>query len=320
MISHSPSKIHHPKAGFTLVELLVVIAIIGILIALLLPAVQAAREAARRSQCANNVRQVGLATLNYEQAKGCLPPGYVYGPQYLGHTALTQILSYVEKGNVTTIYNFSKRNLDVVNIPAVSTPMALYQCPSDTAANRFVNMSPQKFSRSNYVVNMGATTWASPAGTDVSRTRGPFRWDIVIRMAEIKDGTAYTALASEVIAGKDDLFGSDKTWDARGVWAWHEVGASAYTHVNTPNSSAGDMMWYAPGQDVECIADADAPCNQSAGTNDMLAQVAARSRHPGGVQLVYVDGHVGFASNTIDQNVWRRFGAINDGQIVSGGD
>jgi prepilin-type N-terminal cleavage/methylation domain-containing protein/prepilin-type processing-associated H-X9-DG protein len=321
MLRNQKSEIRNQKvAGFTLVELLVVITIIGVLIALLLPAVQAARGAARRSQCANNLRQVGLATLNYEQAKGCLPPGYVLRPSPSpGHTALVQILPYVEQGNVAAIYNFGKRNMDVANIPAVTSQMAVYQCPSDDSAGRTALVPPAYsvpwWSRSNYVVNAGSTTWYSLPGVDVSKTRGPFRWDIVITLADVRDGTTNTAMASEVISGKTKDF-PNSTWDTRGMWGWNEPGSSSYTHLNTPNSSAGDTMWYNPGQDIECVPGVDMPCDYSGGTHDELGQAAARSRHPGGVHVVYVDGHVSFAPNTIDQTMWRRLGAINDGEIV----
>ena len=125
------------QRGFTLVELLVVIAIIGILIALLLPAVQSAREAARRMQCSNNLKQVGLAMLTYEQARGVLPIGYVDkvgAPNgWPGHTAFAQILDYIEQDNVAGTYVFEKRILDLtdnVNLPTTSAQILRFNVPA----------------------------------------------------------------------------------------------------------------------------------------------------------------------------------------------
>lgn len=117
--------------GFTLVELLVVIAIIGILVALLLPAVQAAREAARRSQCKNNLRQIGLALLNYESANGVLPPGQKKECENCDKLAWSYFfLEYLEEGNVYDQIDFSLGYTDPANLEAASTKISLYLCPS----------------------------------------------------------------------------------------------------------------------------------------------------------------------------------------------
>jgi prepilin-type N-terminal cleavage/methylation domain-containing protein len=123
--------------GFTLVELLVVIAIIGVLVALLLPAVQAAREAARRAQCTNNMRQVGLAVLNYESGKGTLPPSHTRIPD---HSCIAYILPYMEQGALFSQYNFDKHWHDdpagvaVTNRKLARTPIPTLRCPSTPEA------------------------------------------------------------------------------------------------------------------------------------------------------------------------------------------
>jgi prepilin-type N-terminal cleavage/methylation domain-containing protein/prepilin-type processing-associated H-X9-DG protein len=297
--------------GFTLVELLVVITIIGILIALLLPAVQAAREAARRMQCSNNLKQVGLAVLDYEQTNGCLPPTK-QSPNSDCHTVLLKILPYVEGTNLESAYNYGAYIFTPPNDRIVITQLPMYQCPSDDAANRIGH----DFSRSNCVVNYGSGTFYSLPGTNVGKTRGPFKATGTqmkgCQIADIKDGTSITALASEVISGKHD---TDNPWDARGLWAWVEAGASNYEHMLTPNSSGGDKMW-TTASDTECVSDIDMPCDPSAGSNADQEYATARSRHPGGVNVVFCDGHLGFVPNVIDATVWRNLGAIDDGNVT----
>ena len=325
-------------AGFTLVELLVVIAIIGILIALLLPAVQAAREAARRAQCCNNLKQIGLAIHNYADSNRALPIGLQASPlgtgtggrpRMPGHTALAMILAFHEQGNVLALYHPEFANSHQINHEATRAEMNVYQCPSDDSSGRTaINQGMQtEMSRSNYAICCGSQTMlrdanginivSSPnrAGIDFE-TDGVFRIDDSRKWAHLRDGTSNTALASEILSGKDDSKGpGDKNWDARGMWAWHIMGSFAYTHLNVPNTAVGDAT-YAAGS-LNCVPERDMPCDNSHGNRWDEFHAAARSHHPGGVNVVFGDGHVSFISETVELQTWRFMGAMNDGQPIT---
>src|SRR5262245_1549385 len=150
-------------AGFTLVELLVVIAIIGVLIALLLPAIQSSREAARRTACSNNTKQVGLAIANYQLAKGVFPASntdelfdFVYDLSRRNHSWASVVLPYAEEKSLHNMIDFSKPALDLANQPAASTVVRMYRCPSYaepdfTTDAHYANYSESRFAIGNYV-------------------------------------------------------------------------------------------------------------------------------------------------------------------------
>jgi prepilin-type processing-associated H-X9-DG protein len=321
----------------TLVELLAVIAIIGLLVALLLPAVQRVRESARRTQCGNNLRQVAAATLGFESSEGRLPPGVVdlplVGTGAPGHTAFTRILPWLEQGPVFQRYRFDLQNRDPLQDSATSSALSVYQCPSDDAAGRQAvhTFNSVRFSRSNFVFSMGSNTMVrncngqsvmhtpavSRGGWDLTND-GPFWMAVIGRpVAAIRDGLANTAFFSEVRSGHSEAFDSSRVWDVRGLWAWHLAGASAYTHRNTPNSSVGDALWANPGQDVSCTAEPRMPCDNTNGAAFDRFHAAARSRHPGGVQVAFLDGHLAFYADVVDANVWRSIGSATGREPVS---
>jgi len=329
-----------PLHGFTLVELLVVIAIIGILVALLLPAVQAAREAAQRIQCSNNLKQIGLAMHNYHSAHAVLPMGYVDCETYdstwnqinwLGTTAFAQMLPYLELTNVSEIYDYESRNNNPANSQIVSTQARVYQCPSDDSRGRALTIdypaSPpyvSNYARSNYAVCFGSRTMLNndlghhlvicpyPSGIDLD-SNGAFRIGRGRRLGDFLDGTSQTVAAAEVISGKlDDEPGGQ--FDIRGAWAYHMVGASAYTHWNTPNSSVPDVVLCCNRCDPATI-----PCNPTGGSRWDQTHAAARSWHPGGVQVVFGDGHVAFYSDTVDASIWSSLSTVDGGEPIPDG-
>ena len=334
------------QRGFTLVELLVVIAIIGVLIALLLPAIQAAREAARRSQCVNNLKQIGIGALNYESARKTLPPGaagakrlrQLSGPtlilEWEEFSGFVSILPYLEAGITSARYNHDERIYSPQNQQVCATHIPVYNCPSDDSAGRsFVLTTGARRARSNYALSFGASTWMpvlvdlgrswypgvvfpnqDPSMTvDLMDTDGAFR---VWRGRELKqfiDGTSATAMASEILAGQVDSGDCAGTpCDHRGTWPFGYMGFSQYTHRNTPNTGVGDGM-----SPTHCVNTMPMlPCGTAA-VSEESAHAASRSMHTDGVNLTFVDGHVVFFSNDVDLTAWKAIATLAGAEVGS---
>ena len=331
------------RHGFTLVELLVVIAIIGILVSLLLPAVQSAREAARRSQCMNNQRQVSIGMHNHLSAKNELPAGCLglntAKTRWLGHSCFYQLLPFLEEGVPFGLLDLDLSNEFAGYSIAIATPISVYCCPSDNACGRLLkpyvhqavgSEPPEHVSaRSNIAVCFG-TVQHMPTGTpekgadnhmfqgpqmrrervlDVDlETDGPFYAEVGRQLKEFTDGTSKTVFGSELLAGRHDE-GHYTATDYRGRWNFPFNGSCWYVHRNGPNSSVPDSMVYT------CKNYPDMPCrNSSRGT--MQEHFAARSAHPGGVNVYFADGSCRFAPNAIDLFVWQAWGTVAGGEVV----
>jgi prepilin-type N-terminal cleavage/methylation domain-containing protein/prepilin-type processing-associated H-X9-DG protein len=310
------------SSGFTLVELLVVIAIIGILIALLLPAVQAAREAARRSQCMNNLKQLGIAMQNYHDVKKTLPPGM--GPSgCCWGTWMPVTLAYMEQdqlaeqyvnwgGNDSTgpRYGASPNNPNVTSkrIPTLT-------CPSDES-----NAPIPPMTNHNYSVNWGNTGYGQQANLNGVRFGGaPFSRAKVesavsasgagipisrgVPLSEIIDGTSNTLLAAEVVQGRGR--------DLRGFTWWGDA-AGFHTHL-PPNSSQPDVIYTTTY--CNSLPLLNLPCT-GVPTTTAPSMFASRSRHPGGVQVVLCDGSARFVRSTISIVTWRNLSTIRGGEPV----
>jgi prepilin-type N-terminal cleavage/methylation domain-containing protein len=279
------------RHGFTLVELLVVIAIIGVLVALLLPAVQSAREAARRMQCSNNLKQIALAVHNYHDTHRYLPPAST-NANLSGSSGLAAILPYLEQTSVFTLYDFSKGNSEPVNQQAVSQRIKTYVCPrcffvrkvpiSGCDAN---DRAPGTYAFSTstgdpYGVSDGAIVNANTPPT---------------RMASITDGTSNTFLLGE------------------NHWGFRD-----YTFTSGPclgQVRGGFSYWSSPFP-LATVFTTKGPFNPQAMNGDSLRLATFRSSHPSGVNMANADGSVRFVTDSIDHNLLDAAATREGGEAV----
>lgn len=308
--------------GFTLIEVLVVISILGLLVALLIPAVQAAREAARRGQCAHNLRQLGLALNAYTAAYGCLPPGSGYSAPV--HVAL---LPYLEQSAAYHGLNFGlflgPGAAHPANTTSVGAGTKLFLCPSDAAPEA------QATGRNNYAGNNGV-------GVQKFGYNGVFAQfgQSPVRFGDVTDGASATAAMCEWLGG---LGGDPPSRDRRRAvfrtperltepeqfdqftqacaaldTARAEFGAPPFKGWNWLTSDFGYTLYnHTLGP------------NQNSCTNGGGYQVGAwtaSSNHPHGVNLLLLDGHVQYIKEAIHLGVWRALGSRNGGEVLSDAD
>jgi prepilin-type N-terminal cleavage/methylation domain-containing protein/prepilin-type processing-associated H-X9-DG protein len=296
------------KAGFTLVELLVVIAIIGILIALLLPAIQASREAARRVSCSNHFKQWTAAMYNYEGTfkyfpagvitgrscfsnPGCITSDGSIGPsgEYNRQTFIVALWPFLEMNYFFAQYDQKYCFYSSKNRPITEENSSIYFCPSDRKG-KWTADSYTVRSRGNYVVSWGFCDYFQTTTTTGEVPRiGAFGTNHRTKVKEIKDGLSSTIFMSEVIQADGDA-----DFDFRGDFFNNDMGAAQFMTLYTPNSGIDSM---ACGGGTPNIP---GPCQMGG-----PVFVSARSRHPGGVQAAFGDGSVHFVNSEIDVNVWR---------------
>ncbi|WP_425395157.1 DUF1559 domain-containing protein [Aeoliella sp.] len=312
--------LNRSKNAFTLVELLVVIAIIGILVALLLPAVQAAREAARRMQCTNNMKQCGLAVLNYESTRKHFPMGLQTewpdpddSRAVPNHSAQSRVLDQLEQGALQDLYDFTLRIHDVPNRQIIRTSIGAFNCSSDPNTDEG-GKSTNNYAHSNFVFCFGSTFMQrrTTRSGPLYLTDGPFAWDIEKKVRQVTDGMSNTTMGTEVIAQEDSEGGAGE-WDARGMWGIQYIGSSSYTHHTTPNTSLGDAL--STRSYDRCVEIERMPCDRQDTSSEWTTSYsAARSYHTGGVNMVFLDGHVEFVSEDIDLFPYRAMATIAGGE------
>jgi prepilin-type N-terminal cleavage/methylation domain-containing protein/prepilin-type processing-associated H-X9-DG protein len=299
-----------PSAGFTLIELLVVISIIAVLIALLLPAVQSAREAARRAQCVNNLKQVGLALMNYEGALRTFPPGYVSNFDAQGNDTgpgwgwAAMLLPEFEQTPAFNALNFSLPIEDPGNLTGRLVLVNGFLCPSDTvlpswwAVNRDVTTGAAtqnicQVAASNYV-GMYGTGEPGPAG------EGVFFRDSRISLRDITDGSSQT-----IVVGERSHRLGEATWvgSVTNAILYPTDGDNIGRYV--PETSPGMVLGHA--------GEGHGPGDPRSDVNQFYSLHAG-----GGVNFLFADGHVTFLKSTTNYRTYLALATRAGGEVISG--
>jgi prepilin-type N-terminal cleavage/methylation domain-containing protein/prepilin-type processing-associated H-X9-DG protein len=321
MTSTSPP-VPRDRRAFTLIELSVAMAIIGVLVALLLPAVQAAREAARRTHCVNNLKQIGIALHNYHAGRSVFPPGYVSGflgvgsieidavirPRKIGDDTGpgwgwgAMLMPHLENGQLFDALNFDMRIEEAENVTARLVTVSTFLCPSDPGGSVWWAFLRDPYTAApvepicqiapaNYVAMYGVTE-PGPDGD------GMFFRNSAVRMHDVLDGSSQTIAAGER---------SHKLGNA--TWVGSVTGAILAPPTLTlgrphPEHAAGMVLGHA--------GEGNGPGDPRSDTNQF------HSRHGRGGHFLFADGHVAFLKQAMDYRVYRALATRAGKEVVSG--
>ena len=314
------------RRAFTLIELLVVIAIIGILIAIVLPAVQSARESSRRTQCLNNLKQIGIAMQNYHDSYRRFPPAYVTvpggnsivgapdpttGDTGPGYGFLMLALPQMEQLALYSSFNTNLNCWDPANAVASATPVAPYICPSATGGDGpygIINSSGTvlaKFSRSTYVGVAGRiAVWDNPAADLSTFADGVLYRNSRTKIADIRDGTSST-----MMVGEQTPYHSFSTWV--GIMPGTiSPPAPAFATV-LPDLAAAQVNVHTGPSPNEVPPIIKPPNQPLANPDEMWAN------HPSGCNVMFCDGSTRFIFETVDPVIWSRLATRSKNDIVA---
>jgi prepilin-type N-terminal cleavage/methylation domain-containing protein len=334
------------RRGFTLIELLVVIAIIAVLIALLLPAVQAAREAARRMQCVNNLKQLGLAVMNYESNNGSLPPaGCLAGAIPVNNFSMkARILPYIEQVSLYNSLNMTYAQETPHNATNLWTVVNAFICPSDS------NIPSGTYSTNGITQQMGYTSYPNNLGTIFTNNGGqydgPFYviglttpptilrpYGPTLTLASISDGTSNTAIWSEMVRGKNgttslgpnQAYLMSMTLTNKTYYSPQTFQANCTAAPLKPIFDFKGRIW---GTDYSVQGGGYShvyppnykACFSASESSTQPAQyytvVGTSSFHPGGVNVASLDGSVRFVKNTVNITTWWALATRAGGEVI----
>ena len=298
--------IRNARKGFTLVELLVVIAIIGVLIALLLPAVQAAREAARRVQCLNNLAQLGLAAQQYESAHESLPPGVIDSAGPIESVAqgqhinwLAHLLPQLEQQNAYDRLDFAAGAYAPKNAPLRNWGATSFLCPSDSGNAALAPLGVSNYAGCHHDVE-------APIDAD---NHGVLFLNSGVRYRDISDGSSHTILLGEKLVTKLDL-----GWLSGTRATLRNTG----TAINGSSILGGTLALAGDDADADPLATPGVTAKAPAPGKAALAVGGFESRHPSGALFVFADGSARFLGGSTSQPLLKLLGHRADGQLLDG--
>jgi prepilin-type N-terminal cleavage/methylation domain-containing protein/prepilin-type processing-associated H-X9-DG protein len=286
------------QRGFTLIELLAVIAIIGILVSLLLPAVQTAREASRRLNCQNHEKQIALAVHSYHDLYKMLPPGESDGT-FSGISAFTLLLEHLEQSSTFLKYNFSKGNNTPENLAVVSQRIPTYVCPSAVFVTSIPNSAcNENRYPGNYAFCAGTFDSYGPA-TGAPPNNGAIigKGSGTTGLKDILDGTSYTFLG-----GESHWFFRDYLFPASSPCAGQPKGGATYWAVPAPTST---------------LFNTRSIFNPKSWSGDSQRLSSFRSNHQGGVNMFHCDGSVRFTSELVGEPILDAYATRSGGEALS---